>query len=324
MPGRTIRRVTAILPFHRGVLTATVDLYPEFRPFAKAVHKRDWATLSKLFDSLPPEVDRAYPIAAVTEIDGSEKFFARVVDSERSSSLPRVLLGDRYIKLAWKARGRLFAKYVSREQFQVFYEHLNTAERLLASVTADEPENGTAWSLRVVTARGLKFGAAESRRRYERVAAVVPDPIFAQRQMVQTLCPKWGGTVEDLVAFTRECVEAAPDGSMSAGLAVEMTFERMAATKSKAAFLRTVEVVEECAEAERRSTGHPAWRELPGAVITHSSLAYYWSVTGQSAKAHPHFDAIGRGMVFPWPNAYGDKLGAKQLRERSAQAKRMA
>jgi hypothetical protein len=289
----------------------------------KAVRARDWPRLDRLFAGLAPGIDRAYAVAAVAEVAGSEKFLARLVDTERSSSLPRLLLGDRYIKLAWKARSGYFAQYVSREQFEVFFDYLNRAEQLLASVTADEPDNATGWSLRLVTARGLEFGAAESRRRYDRVAALLPDPIFAQRQLLQTLCPKWDGSIDELVAFTRECVSAAADGSMSAGLTVEMAFERMAAAEDGRP-LRATAMLEECAEAERRSTGHPAWRQLPGAIVTHSSFAYYWSVSGQWARAHPHFEIVGRRLVFPWPNAYSTKNAVRELRERAALAKRAA
>ena len=281
------------------------ELYPEFAPFTIATERRDWDTLRRRFAELPTDVDPTWAVKAATEVDGCEAFLTKLAKKERSSTLPRLLLGDRYITLAWEARTGKRAQYVSNDQFKVFFAYLQRAEKLLQSVTDDEPDNVAAWTTRITTARGLQLDVAEARRRYAMAAQAFPNPVFAQRQMLMMLCPKWYGTFPEVHAFARECDEAAPPGSINAAVVADGYVEAALDIKTsneRIAFLSEPRVVEALRAAADRSVSHPNFLPTPGWIWANSVFAYAFRFGGQYARALPLFQANGDRIVYPFAN----------------------
>ena len=78
---------------------------------------------------------------------------------------------------------------------------------------------------RLITARGLRLGLSEARRRYHRLAEIDPYHLPGQWQYLQQLCPKSGGDWARTHAFARETAEAAPPGSFGPVLVAEAHLE---------------------------------------------------------------------------------------------------
>lgn len=107
----------------------------------------------------------------------------------------------------------------------MFYDYLRRAERVLADATAIDPGNAAAWTERVTVARGLGLGQAEGRRRYERAAEHCEAPYGAQWQLLQSLCPKWGGSVEAVHPFARDCLRSARPGTLGGAVVADAYVE---------------------------------------------------------------------------------------------------
>lgn len=296
-----------------GVSPLQTDLighYPDLAGLRRSAKSNAWSQVAAHFEQLPVRSDQSVAVRVVAETPGSERFLEQVVNSERNSSLARTLLGARFIVMAWEARGRTFAKDVDPSQWQFFFGYLERAERLLAEATAMDPTNAAAWTERVILARGLELGLDEGRHRYEQAAEHCDAPYTAQRQLLQNLCPKWGGSVDELHAFARDCLKCAPPGSLAGAVVanahVEHALDIMMAEGALAAeeYIGQREVRDEIAAAAAHTVLHPEHRPWHGWVSAHSVFAFAL-VTGGDPRAVPHFEALGsRVCPYPWEQVY--------------------
>jgi hypothetical protein len=209
--------------------------------------------------------------------------------------LPRTLLAERYIHIGWTIRSRASAEHVSRDQFEQFHAWLRKAEQRLIEVCAEQPTYAPAWTARLLTARGLQLGQSEARRRYDRLSAHHPHQFRAQSQLLQQLCPKWGGSWEAVHGFAQECVSAAPDGSPAGVLVAEAHVEHGLDLSDVAGteYMRNVSVRNELRHAAQVSVLHPDHRPGWPSVTGHSTFALAFSLGGHLKDAAPHFAALG-------------------------------
>ncbi|MGC9665562.1 hypothetical protein ACNTMW_03290 [Planosporangium sp. 12N6] len=279
---------------------------PRVAQVRHAVTAGDWPSIAAFFSLPATQADPGLQYAAawvVAETAGTGAFLEQQAATETASTLARTLLATRLIHVGWGVRTGARAQHVSRQQFATFHEYLRRAERILIEVTALEPENVTAWTLRLTTARGLELGQSEARRRYDRAAAYAPHNLDAQRQVVQQLCPKWSGSWEAMHTFARDCMTSAPDGALSAAVVAEGHLERWLdlSDKEGAAYLRQPAVQQELVEAASRSVLHPSFRPAYGWVLAHNLFAAVFSLAGRYREAAVHFRAVGHlASRFPW------------------------
>jgi hypothetical protein len=262
--------------------------YPVAAQIEAAVRRKDWPALAALAETNP-----FLAVAVASEME-SEGFLRWVMDEEEST-LPNVMLAVREIEIGWGIRTAARAQYVSREQWKAFRHHLVIAEGLLIEVTAHEPGNIVAWHHRLTTARGLELGKTEAQRRYAQLAKHDPHCYRAQSNLQQILCPKWSGSWEELFAFTRECVEAAPPGSLQGALVPLAHLEQTLDLDSEQArkYLRSQPVMDELIAAAAKSVLHPAFTNPYGWVGAHSAFAQVFSMADDLPKAAVHFRAMG-------------------------------
>ncbi|WP_326551644.1 hypothetical protein [Micromonospora sp. NBC_01813] len=278
-------------------LALTTDLstsYPEHVELRAALDKADWAAASELITGQPPGAGTDLIWYAST-VDTAHEVARRQHDTDPSDGTAAALLGACLIKQAWAVRTRARAEFVSQEQFREFFRILRIAERVLIDATAYHPDNCAAWSYRLVTARGLELGQAEIRRRYDRLAEIDPHHLAGQRQLLQQLCPKWGGSFEQMLAFARQAVAAAPPGALNGRLLAEAHAEQWLELKGSALrdFRKDPQVRQELRDAAARSVLHPAATRAYGWVEAHNAFAMIFSVIGDHAGAAPHFAAVG-------------------------------
>jgi hypothetical protein len=284
--------------------TKAIEHYPDLAPVRTAVRRGDWNAVTAYFDGLPARSDRSTAVGVVADTVGSERFLQRVVDTDRDSSLARTLLGARLIITAWDARGSGWAKHVKPAQWRVFHDQLGRAERLLADATAIDPSNSAAWTQRVTVARGLSLGLDEARRRYERAAEHCDAPYGAQSSLTQQLCPKWGGSVEEVLAFTRQCLQEAKPGSLGgvvvADAHAEIGFDDYGEGELPRYFT-IPRVREELEAAAAQTVLHPDFRPVHGWVSAHSVFAFVLFHARAYDRAAAHFAALGnRVKSYPW------------------------
>jgi hypothetical protein len=280
--------------------------FPELTRLAQAVRAADWSTVEAFFAGRTDPDDRVSAAWMVTGMDES----APLLEAHANGTLGRTLHGIRLVLEGWNIRTEARARHVSREQFAGFHEYVSRAERVLIDATALNPDDIVAWTERVVIARALSFGQSEARRRYDRIGRHAPHVLCAQRQLLQKLCPKWGGSFDAAEAFVRERVAAAPEGSPVPALIVEFHTERWLEGGTKSGLVRYMSdpaVRADVRAAAERTVWNPQFR--PGLLKyeVHNLFAFTFSAMDEPRLAAQEFAAIGACATrSPW-SYLGDK-----------------
>ncbi|WP_354383043.1 hypothetical protein [Streptomyces sp. PvR034] len=303
-----------------------VNRVPALAALRSAVQRQDWAAVAATFDALPREQDRPAACRVVADTEGAEEFLGRIVAQRPGDPLARALLADRFVQIGWNIRSGYGAEHVSKDQFRDFHAYLRRAEVLLIDVCAEYPAFGLAWYLRVLTARGLELGQSEARRRYARLAEHHPHHYSGQSQLLQKLCPKWGGSWEAAHGFAWEVTVSAPAGSPNGALVALAQMEQwleLDGDAAREAYLREPVQAQRLRDAAARSVLHPEARpDDPLAVGAHSAFAAVHSLAGRHAEAAPHFRALGdHAHEFPWVYVKGGHEAAFVRHRKLALAK---
>jgi hypothetical protein len=280
---------------------APLAAYPELAAARGALNAGDWSAVERFFGTLTSDLDHTAAVIALVAGVPPAGEFLRQVCAGSGTPLARVVLAEWLIRRGWKTRTNRGSRDVSRKHFATFFEYVQQAEQLLSGVTAAEPGNTTAWTLRVITARALELGQPESARRYAEVARVSPHHAIAQRQRIQQLAPKWGGTVEAMHGFARHCRDTAPPGSPSALAVADAHLEHWLHLGTSPTYLRGRAVRAELIDVAERSVLHPQYRPGLRWVQDHNTMAVALSLAGERSAAARHFRILGRfGSLHPW------------------------
>lgn len=280
----------------------TAAHYPEWGPTAAAAQQRDWRGVIDLLVRLemPAMHGALLRVSELIDDAGVAQILALETDEP---ILAKLTAAAALIELGWAARTGYRANHVSRMQFDTFHDYLRRAEQQLIEVTAHHPHNASAWTFRIMTARGLELGHNEARRRYTQAVKAVPHFSPAQVQFLQNICPKWSGGWDEVHQFARECAFGAPEGSINGAIVVDAHMERWLdlAEGADVGYLRQPNVQQEVTDAAARSVLHPSFEPAVGWVWAHNAFAAYWSLVGNHRAAAMHFRAVGDFVhQFPW------------------------
>jgi len=293
------------------------DTLRELAPLRTAAANGDWGATRAFFADLDSAEMVTFAADVLGDTAGVETYLEQAAADAPADPLPRTLLAWRYIHLGWETRGRAAATHVTPEQFDQFHTLLRKAERILIEVCAEQPDSAPAWTARLLTARGLGLGLSEARRRYDRLSAHHPHHYPAQTQLLQQVCPKWGGSWEAAHGLAQECASAAPDGSHAGALVALAHLERWVDLDGAAlkAYLRDVSVRNDLRSAARISVLHHDYRPGWHWIDAHSAFAMAFSLGGHFEDAAPHFAALGdRAAEFPWRYLHDPKAAFVEYR----------
>jgi hypothetical protein len=297
------------VPFHLPVpASEPVELFPSLRGLVADGERGDWAAVVAHLGELPDLDDF---VVACSQVEGriADHVLARVPVGDPSWGVAQAMRAARITEEGWKIRGDGWARTVTPPQWAAFREHLNRAEQILIDVTAREPRLGYAWLERMTTCQGLSLGAAEARRRYDRLSAHAPHTYIAGFRLMQQLLPKWSGSWEQVSAFAAELLRVTPAGSIGLLPVLVGHLERHSAAQTDAeaaAYLRDPAVVAEIHLVADRTVRHPAFQPGYRLYTAHDYFAMLFSLMGDHAAAAPHFRALrGRRTPF-WEWYFGD------------------
>ncbi len=286
---------------------------PRLGRLRAALAARDWAAVRRLTDEAGP-VERTLLLLYAEPAD-PEGFLGHVLSLDPDDSTAAALLAQHRVRAAWDIRTGAPASRVSEEQFRGFEDGLQRAEWVLVEAAARRPEDPALWVIRLATTRGLGLGTAEARRRYDRLAAIDPGHLPGQRELLQSLCPKWGGSWPAATAFVQECVAAAAPGSLTPVLVVERCIEQwlelhQTDPAAGARYLREAAVQAEIHAAAQQSVWHPAFVPAPGWVRVLSTFALVYSEVGDQQAAAELFRRLGPlASEAPWTFFSSDPAG---------------
>jgi len=291
-------------------------------PLRSALAAHDWPTVRRVLDAAAP-IERTLLVLTAGPHD-TEGFLRHVLADDPDDSRAAALLAQHLVTLAWRTRTYAPSRQVSREQLRGFEDGLARAEQVLVEAAARRPDDPTLWVVRLSTARGLGLDLSEARRRYDRLAALDPSHLPGQAELLQSLCPKWGGTWPEAFAFAQACAAGAPGGALNAVLVVDAHVEHWLDLRSQdpaaaATYLTGDAVRAEVVDAAQRSVWHPDF--LPGAgwVQVLSTFALVFSEQGDQRATADLFARLGPlGTVAPWSSLTTDPVAL--IRERRAAA----
>lgn len=117
------------------------------------------------------------------------------------------VLGTIEVERAWKARGTGWASSVTEEGWKGFKEHLGKAAGLLRRAWELRPNRPEAASKMItVTMGGLGAPDETERVWFDRAVAAQFDFLPAYRSYAWALRPRWGGSLEEMMAFGEACL----------------------------------------------------------------------------------------------------------------------
>ncbi|MEV6597115.1 hypothetical protein AB0M36_09670 [Actinoplanes sp. NPDC051346] len=278
--------------------------YPEVRGIRAALAARDWPACRAMLDAATPVARTRLIIIGADEPD-LEDFLRTVLGDNPDDGTASAMLGSHLTTVGWNVRSGARAKYVTRDQFAVFHDWLAKAERVLVDGAARNPADPAVWTARMPTSRGLELSQAEARRRYDRLAATDPHHLPGQEHLLQQLCPKWGGSWQEVHEFAREAMRTSPPGSHNAVLVAVAHLERWLDLDSgeDREYLRTSQVRDEVYEAAGHSVWNSQFQRTFGWVSVMSAFTMLFSEMGDQRAAAPLFAAMGP-LASKWPWSY--------------------
>jgi hypothetical protein len=268
--------------------------YPEIAAARAALSARDWAAFEAVFQ----QCDQAGRTLIAQHIHHDayiEGFLQQVVDERPANPVAWLALGSVFMRSAWQFRTGARHQHVRSDQFEQFFSYLRRAEECLTQATTLGPAIAAAWVLRIRAARGLQLSIDETWHRYQQLLTIDPHPYAGQQQVLQTLCPKWSGSFEQVDAFAEHCMRSAPIGAPNAALVAEAQVERLIEFDSEAriAYFRQRHVRAALWQAARRSIFSPQWTPVRGWVMAMNMFAMAFYQTGFLPEARRCFLAIG-------------------------------
>ncbi|MFD8073093.1 hypothetical protein ACFV3E_10635 [Streptomyces sp. NPDC059718] len=295
---------------------------PALADLRAAAAAADWPAIRERLSAVADDRERSWLVANVVDVDGWERWMPAVVAAEPDSGLAQLVAGARQVTWAWEARTGLRAQHVSREQFQVFHERLEVAEDLLYRAAELEPAWASPWYFLQMSGRGLQVGPDLARLRFEATVRRSPLHLGAHQQQLQQVCRKWGGSHEEMHAFARESMLAAPEGSDLGVLVAVAHLEHWGDLDrgDDTAYMLRLQVEKELHEAADRSYRNAAYQGALDPVGTFNAFAMAFALAGEKKAAAEAFAATG-GLVteFPWQYLNGnDPVAAyRSLRSRA-------
>lgn len=184
------------------------------------IHRHRHAAMNLLLSAL---ADKTTPTIEVTEMVMSERRMVRSNPKQLAASWaqiepllrrnwPRLPLADLIdgqlaIEAAWKARGSGTIDTVTESGYRKFTEELEKADQLLTRAWEQDKSNPVAPTKMLTVCLGLQKDGGEMEKWFQRAMEARPGYFPALRAKLEFLTPKWGGSVNALRSFGRQCLK---------------------------------------------------------------------------------------------------------------------
>jgi hypothetical protein len=292
----------------RSAMPQGTNTWPE-------IHQHRHAAMAHLVAALG---DKTTPRAELTEMVTAERNLVRSNPKQLAAAWaeiepllrknwPKLALADLIdgrmaITAAWKARGSGTIDTVTEEGYRKFSEELEKARRLLTRAWENDKTDPSAPTEMLTVCMGLEKGADEVETWFARAMEARPGHMPAIRAKIQNLAPKWGGSLQALYRFGRQCLkeeswgDEAPWGlvlvhdEMAAALADGAPGEEWRA--SKRAYWRRPGVWKEVEEvvAVMKQRNPSAEADLDYRLVMHATRCAMWSeVVKVAPKLSPEY-----------------------------------
>ncbi|MFC8716178.1 hypothetical protein [Kitasatospora sp. NPDC057198] len=254
-----------------------------------------WPGARALLDGAADQEDLTLMVEAVADVRGAEVLIGRALAAAPDDPLLQLVQGARHVSWAWEARTRAGARDVTEEQWKLFHERLESAEEHLYRAAELDPELLGPWYFLQISGRGASLDREAARHRFEAALRRRPHHLASQRQRLQQLCEKWQGSHEQMHAFARAAMLAAPEGGPHGELVARAHIEHWLSLppEEDAVYMAQEHVREQLHEAADRSVRHPAHVRGRDWPLAHNEFAMAFALAGELAAANRLFAELG-------------------------------
>jgi hypothetical protein len=259
---------------------------------------RDWRAASEFFAALDDPDDRAFYYGQAGAVAGVQDWIPEWVSAEPRSCVPVLIAAQRYIARASSAR----PSSTSSDHSRLYTQRMQVADDLLKMAVDLDGDDPAPWAFLVTTARGLRLGETEGRRRFGEAVIRFRWHHAAHLELLALLSPAGGGSLDALHDLVRRTVPAMPEGSTLGVLTPYAHMEHWMSLRSRTYdYLRQPSVIADLNAAADRSVRHPAYRQRPGWPLIHNVFAWTFARAGDWRAATEQFEIIGESLTeYPW------------------------
>ena len=281
--------------------------HPAAAELLGALHRDDAPTVVRVLATSTDPVVRNHLVGMMSDNPGRPGWSDGLVERYPHEPAAWLASGASLIGRAWEVRGHGYASAVEADAWPAFFEMLREADTQLVRAGELDPADATPWTLALATARGLQLGPDESTRRFQEATARVPFHPGAVNNQLQNLCVKWGGSAEDMFAFTHWVLRSAPPGSAAHQVVPMAHFEHVAQLMRDdpdltiSGYFHRPDVLAELKEAAYRSVFHDSFGNDLVGILCQNVFAFAFTCAGELGPARRLYLAIGdRVTERPW------------------------
>ena len=114
---------------------------------------------------------------------------------------------------AWQARTAQVAALVNSDRRAEFSRRLNFVRQDLEGLIQRNPKDPNPHALLLIVAKGEDRPASERQAIWKQMFELYPNHYAGNRNYLDSILAKWGGSYQQTMEFTRQVMEACPEGS---------------------------------------------------------------------------------------------------------------
>lgn len=203
----------------------------EERLFKHRLFWRDYKAIEKRFEKLDRKLvgpsDRrriAAPFDVAFVVKGNHARLRRWCNTDPDSYIAFALMGRCDLSSAWNCRGGAWGHKLSSQQVSGFKKWLKIGKDHLLHSYALNHDFAYSSAEMITYCMGMGLDRAEMEMWYERALRADPWNVYAQKNKMEYLQPKWCGSLAEMLDYASECL--APDAPPFFGARAIGTFWR--------------------------------------------------------------------------------------------------
>jgi tetratricopeptide (TPR) repeat protein len=249
-----------------------------------------------------------------SKVDGAskptfDKVLAAMEAAPTRGPVSLLFKGNYYTVYAWDARGRGFANTVTPEGARLMQERLEVASAALMKAYDLNPNDAAAATAMMGVELGQGKGKDVLEMWFARAMKADPDNYQACANKLYYLEPKWYGSMEEMLAFGRECRDSKNWYGRLPMVLVNAHDQLSRYAPKPDQYFQLPGVW-----ADIQSVYQPILNAWPENALTRSKFAYYACQCGQWAEAKRQFDRLGDKAE---AKAFGDDSKMEDMKEKA-------